>query len=127
MLKPGNKKTHKAYMWTYCTTSFNPTKAVVFNFSETRSDDNVREFLGHTGDKPWLGKLVTDGFSGYLATFVRGVTGVGCVALDHDTRSCLLTMAMKLATRTGLQLQPLQTATHKTPPRAAAVTRAGSR
>jgi len=25
MLKPGNKKTHNAYIWTYCTTSFNPT------------------------------------------------------------------------------------------------------
>lgn len=85
MLKPGNKKTHKAYIWTYCTTSFNETKAVVFNFAETRSGDNVREFLGHSsnnisGDNPWMGKLVTDGFSGYLATFERGVTGVGCVA-----------------------------------------------
>jgi transposase len=58
---------------------------VVFNFAETRSGDNVREFLDHSsnnsgGDKPWMGKLVTDGFSGYLATFERGVTGVGCVA-----------------------------------------------
>ncbi|MCE2692603.1 MAG: IS66 family transposase [Rubrivivax sp.] len=80
MLKPGNKKTHKAYIWTYCTTSFNPVKAVVFNFSETRSGDNVREFLGQNGEDPWKGKLVTDGFSGYNATFERGVTGVGCVA-----------------------------------------------
>jgi transposase len=80
MLKPGNKKTHKAYIWTYCTTSFNPTKAVVFNFAETRSGENVREFLGHNGERPWKGKLVTDGFSGYLATFERGVTSVGCVA-----------------------------------------------
>ncbi len=48
-------------------------------------------------------------------------------APDHDARPCLLTMAMKLATRSGLQLQPLLTATHKTPPRAAAVARAGSR
>jgi transposase len=80
MLKPGNKKTHKAYIWTYCTTSFNPTKAVVFNFAETRSGENVREFLGQNGQHPWKGKLVTDGFSGYQATFERGVTGVGCVA-----------------------------------------------
>jgi transposase len=80
MLKPGNKKTHKAYIWTYCTTSFNPTKAVVFNFAETRSGENVREFLGQNGECPWKGKLVTDGFSGYHATFERGVTGVGCVA-----------------------------------------------
>jgi transposase len=80
MLKPGNKKTHKAYIWTYCTTTFNPTKAVVFNFAETRSGENVREFLGQNGEHPWKGKLVTDGFSGYQATFERGVTGVGCVA-----------------------------------------------
>jgi transposase len=80
MLKPGNKKTHKAYIWTYCTTTFNPTKAVVFNFAETRSGENVREFLGQNGKQPWMGKLVTDGFSGYHATFERGVTGVGCVA-----------------------------------------------
>ncbi len=80
MLKPGNKKTHKAYIWTYCTTSFNPTQAVVFNFAETRSGQNVREFLGQNGDKPWKGKLVTDGFSGYQATFERGVKGVACMA-----------------------------------------------
>ncbi len=80
MLKPGNKKTHKAYMWTYCTTSFNPTKAVVFNFAETRSGENVREFLGQDGEHPWKGKLVTDGFAGYKATFERGVTEVGCAA-----------------------------------------------
>jgi transposase len=80
MLKPGNKKTHKAYIWTYCTTRFNPTKAVVFNFAETRSGENVREFLGQNGAHPWKGKLVTDGFSGYKATFERGVTEVGCAA-----------------------------------------------
>jgi hypothetical protein len=80
MLKPGNKKTHKSYIWTYCTTAFNTTKAVVFNFAETRSGENVREFLGLHGATPWQGKLVTDGFSGYRATFERGVTEVGCAA-----------------------------------------------
>lgn len=80
MLKPGNKKTHKAYLWTYYTTTFSPMKAVVFNFAETRSGENVREFLGQNGEHPWKGKLVTDGFSGYHATFELGVTGVGCVA-----------------------------------------------
>ena len=39
----------------------------------------------------------------------------------------LLTMATKLTTRSGLQVQPLHTATHKTLPRAAAVACAGSR
>ncbi len=83
MLKPGNKKTHKAYIWTYCTTSFNETKAVVFNFAETRSGENVRGFLRQddaTREQGWAGTLVTDGFSGYKATFERGVTEAGCLA-----------------------------------------------
>jgi transposase len=80
MLKPGNKKTHKAYVWTYCTTSFNPTKAVVFNFAETRSGENVRTFLRQDSEQGWAGTLVTDGFSGYRATFERGVTEAGCMA-----------------------------------------------
>jgi len=80
MLKPGNKKTHKAYVWTYCTTSFDPVKAVVFNFAETRSGENVRSFLRQDGEQAWKGTLVTDGFSGYKATFERGVTEAGCVA-----------------------------------------------
>ena len=84
MLKPGNKKTHKAYVWTYCTSSFNETKAVVFNFAETRSGENVRTFLRQdnapAGEQGWTGTLVTDGFSGYKATFERGVTEAGCMA-----------------------------------------------
>jgi len=83
MLKPGNKKTHKAYIWTYCTTSFNNTKAVVFNFAETRSGENVRGFLRQddsTREQGWTGTLVTDGFSGYKATFALGVTEAGCLA-----------------------------------------------
>jgi transposase len=36
MLKPGHGKTHRAYLWSYCTTQFNPMKAVVFDFAETR-------------------------------------------------------------------------------------------
>jgi transposase len=81
MLKPGNGKTHKAYIWTYCTSSFNATKAVVFDFAETRGGDNVRSFLGIEGDeRAWQGKLVTDGFSGYKACFDKGVIEVGCMA-----------------------------------------------
>lgn len=80
MLKPGNKKTHKAYMWTYCTTRFNETKAVVFNFAETRSGENVRTFLRQDTDQGWKGTLVTDGFSGYKVTFERGVAEAGRVA-----------------------------------------------
>ena len=80
MLKPGNGKTHRAYMWSYCTASSNPTKAVVFEFSETRSGENVREFLRLDTSSAWQGTLVTDGFSGYRACFDKGVTSAQCMA-----------------------------------------------
>jgi len=86
MLKPANLrdgKTHKAYLWSYCTTSFNPMRAVVFDFDESRGGQHVREFLGLPGDEHnlgWKGKLVTDDFSGYKACFELGVTEAGCMA-----------------------------------------------
>ena len=83
MLKPKHLrdgKTHKAYIWSYCTTSLNPTKAVVFEFCETRSGENVREFLKLQTPQAWQGTLVTDGFSGYTATTTQGVTSAQCMA-----------------------------------------------
>lgn len=80
MLKPGNGKTHRAYMWSYCTTSSNSTKAVVFDFSETRNGENVRQFLKLGTATAWNGTLVTDGFSGYRACFEQGVTSAQCMA-----------------------------------------------
>jgi len=83
MLKPGHGKTHRAYLWSYCTTSYNPIRAVVFDFADSRGGQHVRDFLGLPGtqDKPgWQGKLVTDDFSGYKACFELGVTEVGCMA-----------------------------------------------
>jgi len=82
MLKPGNKKTHKAYIWSYCTTSYDAFKAVVFDFAEGRGGQYVRDFLSldDTGHQGWRGKLVCDDFSGYKACFGLGVTEVGCLA-----------------------------------------------
>ncbi len=83
MLKPGHGKTHRAYLWSYCTTRFNPMKAVVFDFAETRGGQHVREFLGLPGNDQnpgWKGRLVTDDFSGYKACFELGVTEAGCMA-----------------------------------------------
>jgi transposase len=84
MLDPKAKtgKTHKAYIWSYCTTQFDPMKAVVFDFADSRGGQHVRSFLGH-GDaigSGWKGSLVTDDFSGYKACFELGVTEVGCMA-----------------------------------------------
>jgi transposase len=85
MLDPKAKagKTHKAYLWSYCTTQFNPMKAVVFDFADSRGGQHVRNFLGLPGTERnpgWKGKLVTDDFSGYKACFELGVTEVGCMA-----------------------------------------------
>jgi transposase len=86
MLKPAHQrdgKTHRAYLWSYCTTSFNPMRAVVFDFADSRGGQHVRAFLGlpSSEHKPgWQGKLVTDDFSGYKACFELGVTEVGCMA-----------------------------------------------
>jgi transposase len=83
MLKPGHGKTHRAYLWSYCTTSFNAMRAVVFDFADSRGGQHVRAFLGLPGNEHapgWKGKLVTDDFSGYKACFELGVTEVGCMA-----------------------------------------------
>lgn len=83
MLKPGHGKTHRAYLWSYCTTQFNPLQAVVFDFADSRGGQHAREFLGLPGtpDHPgWQGKLVCDDFAGYKACFELGVTEAGCMA-----------------------------------------------
>jgi len=75
MLKPGNGKTHRAYLWTYCPGAFESMKAVVYDFTETRSGKNAEAFLG-----AWRGKLVCDDYSGYKAIIAMGVTECGCLA-----------------------------------------------
>jgi transposase len=83
MLKPGNGKTHRAYLWSYCTTRYNETKAVVFDFAESRAGLHAREFLGLPGNdqnRGWHGKLVCDDYSGYKQLLTMGVTEAGCLA-----------------------------------------------
>jgi transposase/uncharacterized coiled-coil protein SlyX len=46
MLKPGNKKTHRAYLWAYAPSTFDDLKAVVYNFCESRAGEHARAFLG---------------------------------------------------------------------------------
>ena len=75
MLKPGNGKTHRAYLWAYATGAFENTKVVVYDFCESRSGEHARRFLGD-----WRGCLTCDDFSGYKALIANGVTEVGCLA-----------------------------------------------
>jgi len=75
MLKPGNGKTHRAYLWAYATGAFENTRLVVYDFCESRSGEHARRFLGD-----WRGSLTCDDFIGYKALIASGVTEVGCLA-----------------------------------------------
>jgi transposase len=75
MLAPGNKRTHRAYIWAYAATRYAPVQAVVYDFRPSRSGQAVRDFLAD-----WDGQLVCDDYSGYKAGFARGVTEIGCWA-----------------------------------------------
>ena len=75
MLKPGNGRTHRAYLWAYAPGAFEELKAVVYDFCETRAGEHCRTFLG-----AWKGSLVCDDFGGYKAGFANGMTEAGCLA-----------------------------------------------
>jgi len=80
MLKPGHKKTHRAYLWAYAPGAFENLKAVVYDFCESRAGEHARTFLG--GE--WKGALVCDDFAGYKQSFTLGITEAGCLA--HSRR-----------------------------------------
>ncbi len=75
MLKPGEGKTHRAYLWAYAPGAFADMRAVVYDFCESRAGEHARRFLGD-----WRGSLVCDDFSGYKALIASGVTEAGCLA-----------------------------------------------
>jgi transposase len=75
MLKPGHGKTHRAYLWSYCSTPLSSMKAVVFDFAESRGGKHAQQFLDR-----WRGTLVCDDFKGYKALFTSGITEAGCMA-----------------------------------------------
>ncbi len=79
MLKPGTKKTHRAYLWAYAPGAFEDLKAVVYDFCESRAGEHARTFLGE-----WKGSLICDDYAGYKAGFMSGITEVGCMA--HSRR-----------------------------------------
>jgi transposase len=75
MLKPGNKKTHRAYLWAYAPGAFENLKAVIYDFCESRAGAHARSFLGE-----WKGALVCDDYGGYKAGFSGGILEAGCMA-----------------------------------------------
>jgi transposase len=75
MLDPGAGKTHRAYLWSYSIGAFEPVKAVIYDFAESRAGKHAREFLGS-----WRGTLLCDDYAGYKALIAEGVTEAGCMA-----------------------------------------------
>ena len=75
MLTPGNKKTHRAYVWAYASTHLSELSGVVYDFAPSRAGEHARAFL-----KGWQGKLVCDDFAGYKASFDQGIIEIGCMA-----------------------------------------------
>jgi transposase len=76
MLAPGKGKTHRAYLWSYGTTEYDPLQAVVYDFADGRGGQHARAFLGG-----WRGTLVCDDYAGYKALFAAGdIREAGCLA-----------------------------------------------
>jgi transposase len=75
MLDPGAGKTHRAYLWSYSIGAFEPIKAVIYDFAESRAGRHAQAFLGD-----WRGTLVCDDYSGYKALLANGLTEAGCMA-----------------------------------------------
>jgi transposase len=80
MLKPGNGKTHRAYLWTYGTSAFDPLKAVVYDFADSRAGRHAQAFLGTDNANGWRGTLVCDDYAGYKQLFGERITEAGCLA-----------------------------------------------
>jgi transposase len=107
MLDPGAGKTKRAYLWSYCSTSFDRDRLVVFDFAEGRAGRHAMEFLGHPGEQAWRGALVCDDYAGYKALFAQGITEAGCLAharrkfheLWANHRSTLAEQALALFAR----------------------------
>jgi len=81
MLKPGHGKTDRAYLWSYGTTVFDPLRAVVFDFADSRAGRHVQAFLGTDQDGGgWRGALVCDDYAAYKSLFGGRIIEAGCLA-----------------------------------------------
>ncbi len=76
MLKPGAGKTHRAYLWAYAAGRFEPLRAVIYDFCESRAGKYASSFLAG-----WRGHLMVDDYAGYNAVLSSsGVIELGCMA-----------------------------------------------
>jgi transposase len=75
MLDPGSGKTHRAYLWSYSVGAFDPIKAVIYDFTDSRAGRHAQAFL-----QQWRGTLVCDDYAGYKTLIAQGVKEAGCMA-----------------------------------------------
>ena len=75
MLTPGKGRTHRAYIWSYGSTQFDPLQAIVYDFADSRAAAHPKEFLDG-----WSGKLVCDDYAAYKGLFGSERIEVGCLA-----------------------------------------------
>jgi transposase len=78
MLKPASQrdgKTHRAYLWAYTPGRHEVTRAVVYDFCESRAGKHACEFL-----KDWSGTLLVDDFAGYKQLMGEHIQEAGCWA-----------------------------------------------
>ena len=95
MLKPGTKKTHRAYLWAYALGAFEDMKAVIYDFCESRAGEHARAFL-----EDWKGALVCDDFAGYKQSFTLGVTEAGLWRMRGESfLNCMRATRAKLPDR----------------------------
>ena len=50
----------RAYLWAYASGAFETMRAVVYDFTESRSGQHPRTFLGHGTGSAWKGSLLCD-------------------------------------------------------------------
>ena len=81
-LQPGQKKTHKSYLWAYRNNDLDDGPPIVlFDYQTSRGGEHARNFLGD-----WRGFLCVDDFGGYKALFKSDKPSeitcveVGCMA-----------------------------------------------
>ena len=72
---PTQTGTQQAYLWAYSPAAFEDTKAVVYDFCDSRAGAHARAFL-----EQWQGTLLTDDFSGYKQLYTQGIIEAGCWA-----------------------------------------------
>ncbi len=76
MLNPGHGKTHRAYLWSYCTTRYNSTSPTAALGSMPATSSGCRAAT----NRGWRVRLVCDDHSGYKQLLTMGVTEAGCLA-----------------------------------------------